>query len=186
LLPELSSVDSFELPKDVSVQGMFESVTEQLMGRELSAEERDRILEPPGSDAPARQRALERPELKSVGLEWLATLRAYSIALKNLEEIDAPNKSEHLHIILNAWSRAVGYSLMLSRTAFEMEIEIEGTKLNIEKMFGDLKPLVLRTLLISVPAIVSGLLRSDLGTQKLSLMFREIDPAGRDSVTVRF
>ena len=184
-LPELSAVDGLELPKDETVLQMLTSVTEQLTAQELTHVERDKFLDPPTPPSLTQDGKLKRPEANSVAIEWITILKAYTIALKNLEEIDAEKKARSLQIVLNAWGRAIGYLIMLIRLAFEKDIDLGGATISVEKL-GELKPLVLRSLLIGVPNMIAGIIRNDLGTEKLRLMFGSINPAGNESVTIRF
>jgi len=75
---------------------------------------------------------------------------------------------------------------MLIRTAFETDIEFGGAKLNLEKSLGEMKPIVLRSLIIAIPNMISGLLRNDLGTEKLRVILSAISPSGNEPVTIRF
>jgi hypothetical protein len=185
-LPELASVDGLELPKDKSIESMFASVTEQLVGKKLTDIERDKLLEPETSPASGTH-MLARPEVESVAMEWITTLRAYTVALKNLEEVDLKKKAENLRIILEAWSRAIGYLIMLIRITFEVEIDFGGVTMNLDKIYGEFKPVILRSLLVTAPSLISGLLRNDLGTEKHRVILSAMNPAnGNESVTVRF
>jgi hypothetical protein len=188
-LPDLDMLDAFELPRDRSIEAMFTSVTEQLIEKKLTDTERDQILEneagTSAASAPA-PRIISRPEVTSVALEWYNTLRAYTISLKNLEEIGAEKKKHHLHKALQAWGRLVGFLILLLRLAFEVDVNIGGATLNLGKVFGDAKPTVLRYLLLNTPTIISGFIRDNLGTEKLRLILASITPAGNTSATVRF
>ena len=122
-----------------------------------------------------------------MALEWLDALRAYTIALKNLEEINADKKAYHLHIILEAWGRLIGYAILLVRISSEIEVDLGGgVSLNLTKMFGELKAVLLRSVLIALPCFISGLIRNYLGTEKLRLMLAAINPAGNELVAIRF
>ncbi len=186
-LPGLPMVDGFELPRDKSIEAMFASVTEQLLERELTDKERDELLDHhEGPEVAVKPRELARPEVGSVAIEWFTTLRVYTIALKNLEEIGAEKKSHHLSIILNAWGRLIGYVIVMLRTAFDTDLKVGGATINLGKVFGEMKPFVLRSLLVGIPNLVSALLRDNLGTEKLRLMLAERSPAGNESITIRF
>ena len=184
-LPDLHMVDEFELPKDKSIEAMFVSVTEQLVEKKLTDTERDDLLDDQATTPANAPTLLSRPEVASVALEWIATLRAYTIALKNLEEIYADKKAHHLRNILSAWGRVIGYVIIILRTAFDIDINIGGATLNL-KLFGDSKSLVLRYFLIATPSLISGVLRDSLGTEKLRLMMAATNPAGSELATVRF
>jgi hypothetical protein len=173
------------MPKEASVEAIYSAVTEQLTSKAMAEAERDREL----SDepvTPATSNKLARPEAKEVAFEWLMTLRPYTVALKNLEEISAGKKETHFATIIDAWARVVLYFIMVARAAFESGVEVSGIKIDLSKDFGQLKPFILRCLFISGPMIISGQLRTDLGTEKLRNIVANTDPSGNAPIAIRF
>jgi hypothetical protein len=185
-LPDLHMMDGFELPKDKSIEAMFTSVTEQLVETKLTDTERDNLFDDEMPTSTATPTLPSRPEVTSVGIEWITTLRAYTIALKNLEEISADKKAHHLRNILSAWGRLIGYVILILRTAFDVDIKIGAATINLGKLFGDSKSAMLRYFLMATPSLIGGILRDNLGTEKLRLMLAATNPAGNESITVRF
>jgi len=185
LLPSLDSLEEFELPNDESIEAMFSAVTDQLTSKAMNESDRDKMLDHEVKK-PVVYKPLRRPESKLVALEWFKTLRTYSIVLKNLEEIGADQKELHMAVIIEAWARAIVYLIVIVRMVFDEGIEVGGVNINFNKVFGERKPFVLRCLFISLPMIVSGYLRTDLGTEKLRKVLGNTDPAGNESVAIRF
>ncbi len=186
-MPDLHMVDSFELPKDKSIEAMYASVAQQLVENRLTDSERDDLLDPGEPPSTATTPNLpSRPEVTSVALEWLATLRAYTVALKNLEEIGADKKSYHLRKILSAWGRVIGYVILILSISFEKEINVGGATISLGKIFGKSKSTMLRYFLVGTPGMISGFLRDFLATEKLRLMMAANDPGGNESATIRF
>jgi hypothetical protein len=107
LVAPLAWVDRLEHlnlpPVDKGEYDFAGRMTQQLTSPNLSGEARDEMLEG-GDSAHGVKPAVTRPEVQGVLALWVLSLRAYTVALKNLEGIQATKKEEHLQAILEGWA----------------------------------------------------------------------------------
>ena len=108
---------------------------------------------------------------------WIMTLRAYSVALKNLGNISRVKKEEHLKKILEGWATVMRYACIAFRDSVEAKgFEIGSLKFRID-LPKELDGRMLRPLFLGIPIAVTQWLRRDLGTQKLNLQLKNGDLA---------
>ena len=112
------------------------------------------------------------------------SLRAYTVALKNLEGIPRQSKEEHLQAVLEGWATLVRYTCLLFETLLGDEQIVVGPLKFQLKLPPEVKATVLRILFLNIPLLVSLLLRKDLGSQKLAVQLKENERAA--SMTVEF
>jgi hypothetical protein len=169
------ALESLKLPavKSKDRGGFIDGISKQLSGGGLSNAERDAALE--GREAPNSdvRPAVKRAATTSALLRWLLCLRAYTVALKNLENIPRGDKEKHLRLVLEGWAATMRYACLAFRDIVEeREFSIGSTKYQV-KLPAKLSAGLLRFLFLCIPVIVSSALRNDLGTQKLSLLLRD-------------
>jgi hypothetical protein len=136
----------------------------------MPPEERDEAVSSE-SPNPAKPN-LPRQQIKNLIQLWLACLRAYTVSLKNLENLPKAEKEKHLRKILQGWSSVILYGCIVFKEAIEKrEVEIGNLKFIIE-LPKDVDARVLRMIFVHIPVLVSDLLRRDLGSAKLTLQLR--------------
>lgn len=159
----------------------MESIRRQLT-EDTSPEARDRALAEPSPDearvaTPDDKSVDERPLRERVAIvgeipQWIMTLRAYTVALKNLENIPKGPKELHLTKILEGWSTLMLYACL----AFKDSIESREIHLGPMKLLIDLPEKAdaraFRMIFLTIPVVVSELVRRDLGSQKLALQLK--------------
>lgn len=128
--------------------------------------------------------ALERQELRYDVEKWLAALQAYTGALKNLENIPREKKEEHLEKILEGWSTLLRYICLMYKNALIDKKFVLGTREFKFEVPEHIVARKIRYFFLRLPTLVSGLLRTHLGTQKLELQLRRDYP--KRSLTVAF
>lgn len=140
---------------------------------ELPPQERDKAI---SDDSPDPKKPnVPRQQIKNHIQLWLGSLRAYTVSLKNLENLPKVEKERHLRRILQGWSSVLLYACILFQEAFEKrEIEIGNVRFRIE-LPVDLDARVLRLLFIHIPVMISDWVRKDLGSQKLALQLKNDD-----------
>jgi hypothetical protein len=100
------------------------------------------------------------------------SLRAYSVALKNLEAISKEEKEKHLQIILKGWATTMRYACMIFKDIIESkELDLGGLKFDV-MLPERVNDRMLRFMFLTIPVIVASWMRRDLGSQKLSLQLR--------------
>lgn len=108
---------------------------------------------------------------------WVMMLRAYTVALKNLENIPKEKKEEHLSKILDGWSKVILYACVGFRDIIEVrELEIAGTKVHLD-LPNKVDARTVRAIFLKIPVVISELLRRDLGSPKLALQLKNDDLA---------
>ena len=119
--------------------------------------------------------SLSRPEVLTLLENWVLSLRCYSVALKNLEEIPGVEKERHLKAILEGWSTMLQYASLLFETLLsEREVTIGHFQFRLS-IPENIKGRQVRTMFLSIPLLVSHVLRQSLGSQKLTAQLRRID-----------
>jgi 3',5'-cyclic AMP phosphodiesterase CpdA len=156
-------------PMDKKDQEAFvDSINKQLTS---STETRDEAISK-GEQQHSVKPALKRAEQMGLIPHWIMALRAYSVALKNLENISRAKKEEHLQKILEGWATVMRYACIAFRDSIEAKgFEIGSLKFKID-LPKELDSRILRLLFLNIPLVVSHWLRRDLGTQKLSLQLK--------------
>jgi hypothetical protein len=103
---------------------------------------------------------------------WVLSLRAYTVALKNLEGIQGTKKEEHLLAVLEGWGTLLRYACLLFETLL-VEREFPVGHLRFRLRFPEKIPNhYARILFVSLPLLVSQILRQDLGSQKLAAQLK--------------
>jgi hypothetical protein len=162
---------SIPAAKKTDTEEFTSNIERQLTG-DTSAEARDEALssdeEPRHDVKPHRERVVMVGTLP----RWVFTLRAYTVGLKNLENIPKGKKEEHLRKVLEGWSKLILYGCLAFKEVIEeREIEVGGTKLKIE-LPEKVDARVIRSMFLTIPVLISELLRRDLGSQKLALQLK--------------
>ncbi|MCW2282753.1 putative MPP superfamily phosphohydrolase [Rhodoblastus acidophilus] len=172
LIAPLAWTDRLETLKLPSVEKsgdeFSDQITHQLTSPNLSDETRDEVLDRKQNGDKIKP-SLSRPDVDLQDLLgcWVITLRCYSVALKNLEGISVTKKEEHLDVILSGWATLLRYACLTFETLLsERQITIGPFhfELTIPK---DVSGRLLRAMFLVIPLVVSNILRSDLGSQKL-------------------
>jgi hypothetical protein len=115
---------------------------------------------------------LKRPEVIGLLPLWIMTLRAYTVSLKNLENISKGKKEEHLQKILEGWSTVMLYACIVFKEITERRsLQIGSMKFDFD-LPDDLDTRLLRIIFLLIPVFISDMLRRDLGSQKLALQLR--------------
>ncbi|WP_338156393.1 metallophosphoesterase [Bradyrhizobium elkanii] len=183
----LASTDRLEklsIPaaRKTDTEEFTESIRLQLT-EETSPEARDKAMAETNVDearlAAPNDKSLDdlRPLRERVAIvgelpQWIMTLRAYTVALKNLENIPKERKELHLAKILDGWSTLMLFACL----AFKDSIESREIRLGPMKLLIDLPEKAdaraFRMIFLTIPVVVSELVRRDLGSQKLALQLR--------------
>lgn len=186
-LAPLASTDRFEklsIPaaRKTDADEFTESIRRQLT-ETTSVEERDQAIsandenQPRPSTPSDKQKDELRPMIERTAIigvlpRWIMTLRAYTVALKNLENIPKQQKEAHLEKILEGWSTLMVYACL----AFKESMEARTIQLGDMKLVIDLPEKAdaraFRGIFLSIPVVVSELVRRDLGSQKLALQLK--------------
>jgi hypothetical protein len=115
---------------------------------------------------------------------WVMSLRAYTVALKNLEGIPRESKEAHLQAVLEGWATMLRYACLFFETLLgERELDIGLLKYKLS-LPNNVKSRLLRMLFLNIPLIISHLMRKDLGSPKLSVQLKKDEMA--DSMSVAF
>ena len=151
-------------------EAFTDSINKQLTSN-MAAEKRDEELS-------AREKATDvrpdpkRPEFTATLPLWVLTLRAYTVSLKNLENISKGKKEEHLQKILEGWSTVMLYACILFKEIIEKrKIQIGPMQFEID-LPEAIDVRLLRLMFVAIPVSITDLLRRDLGSQKLALQLR--------------
>ena len=155
--------------KKTEAEAFADRIASQLTS-EMPPEERDEAVGN-GSRDPATPN-VPRQQMKNLLQLWLASLRAYTVALKNLENLPKGEKEKHLRKILQGWSSVMLYGCILFKEVIERrEIEVGNLKFKIE-LPKDIDARILRIIFVHIPVLVSDLLRRDLGSAKLAMQLK--------------
>jgi hypothetical protein len=103
--------------KKDDIKAFTDGITRQLTSN-MPPEKRDEAV--PGHDAsPDVRPDLKRPEVIGLLPLWIMTLRAYTVSLKNLENIPKAKKEWHLQKILEGWSTVMLYACIVFKEITE-------------------------------------------------------------------
>jgi hypothetical protein len=123
-----------------------------------------------------------RPDLKRAEVVgtlplWILTLRAYTVALKNLENIPKGVKEEHLHKVLEGWSTVMLYGCIVFNEVIEKRsLQVGNVRFNFD-LPKEVDARFLRLMFLYIPVLITDWLRRDLGSQKLALQLKNDDLA---------
>lgn len=162
---------SIPAAKKTDMDEFTAGIERQLTGDD-SAEARDRALGgEEGKDLDVKPK-LVRPSVVGTFPKWIMTLRAYTVALKNLENIPKEKKEHHLRIILDGWSKVILYGCLGFKDIIEVrELEIAGTKIHLD-LPEKIDARTVRSIFLTIPVVISEILRKDLGSPKLSMQLK--------------
>jgi hypothetical protein len=166
-------LENLKLPvvKGKDRDAYIDSLGKQLSRTDVSTAERDAEIgrtEKPYDVRPA----LKRAQVSGLLAAWLSCLRAYSVALKNLENIPKAKKEEHLGIVLEGWASVMRYACLAFRDVMETnEFQLGELKYRIV-LPPEVTATVVRFMFLCIPVIISNVLRNDLGSHKLSMQLR--------------
>jgi len=171
----LSSTDRLEkltLPpmKKGDADAFTDSIIRQLTS-DMPAEKRDEAIS--RGEAPKDVKPdLKRPEVLGNVPLWILTLRAYTIALKNLENMPKAKKEQHLKVILEGWSTVMLYACIAFKEIIEKrEIQLGSVKFKFD-LPKDIDARVVRIIFLHIPIVISDIVRRDLGSEKLAVQLR--------------
>jgi hypothetical protein len=176
LLTALSWTDRLEtlsVPavKKTDVEAFTKSIETQLT-KAASPEERDEEISKQVADKEDVKPQAQRPEVVGILPNWVLSLRAYTVALKNLENIPREKKEKHLSNILAGWSKLILYACIVFKNVIEKRrLEIGDMNFEIE-LPPKVDARLLRMFFLSIPVYISEVMRRDLGSQKLSLQLK--------------
>jgi hypothetical protein len=177
-------LEKLELPIVENRVEFAKELSRQLLALDMPAEARDEELEQKESLGDDVRPTLERPEVRHDIDKWFEALRAYTAALKNLENISREKKEEHLEKVLEGWSAHLTFICWLVKLALVDQKIVLGTlefKFELPEHIDGQK---LRLFFLRLPTETSGLLRKHLGSQKLELQLRRDNP--KHSLAVAF
>jgi predicted MPP superfamily phosphohydrolase len=162
---ELSTI---ELPRVKDLTAFRNVVTRKLMA-DVSAARADQILDE--DDLPREfSRKVWRPELKNAAMEWFLGLRAYSVAIKNLEGIAKPAKEKHLKKVLEAWGEAIGITTRILSVSIDAFEDFR----TISDISNELDGRAMRVFLSNVPRMIVTTMSGDLASAKLDEQFKAL------------
>jgi hypothetical protein len=158
--------------KKTEAEAFADRIVSQLTS-EMPPEERDEAV---GDDSPdPGKSSVPRQQMKNNVQLWLASLRAYTVSLKNLENLPKADKERHLRRILQGWSSVMLYACILFKEVIEKrEVEFGNLKFRID-MPAELDARILRSIFVHIPVLISDWVRKDLGSQKLALQLKSDD-----------
>jgi hypothetical protein len=155
--------------KKADIDSFADRINRQLTS-DMPPQERDEAMEQ--RDQPAVKPASRREEVLGILPRWILTLRAYTVSLKNLENIRKEKKEQHLKRVLHGWSTIILYGCIAFKEVIETrEISIGNTRYKLE-LPEKVDARLLRLIFLSIPVAISDALRQDLGSQKLALQLR--------------
>jgi len=102
--------------KKADKNGFTDSINRQLTGN-MPTEQRDEALD--HAEDPDVKPLSSRPDVLGILPQWILTLRAYTVALKNLENIPKRKKEEHLSRVLQGWSTLLLYACIAFKEVIE-------------------------------------------------------------------
>lgn len=162
---------------------MTDGIARQLTEPNLPEEARDAALDKQMGEQKLKP-SITRPEVLGLVENWILSLRAYTVALKNLEGLPHATKEHHLGIVLEGWATLLRYACLLFHDLIDERVISVGHFHFVLSLPDSIKASVLRRMFLNIPLIVSHFLRRDLGSQKLSMQLRnELNDA---SATVSF
>ncbi|UYO41489.1 metallophosphoesterase [Rhodopseudomonas palustris] len=162
---------SIPAAKKTDTEVLTKSIETQLTGG-ISAHDRDRAIAETTSDEKDVRPLRERPGRWGTIPRWFLTLRAYTVALKNLENISKQDKEQHIKNVLQGWSSVILYAcIAFAKVIEEREIQLGNVHLILE-LPPKVDARLLRMIFLSIPIYISDLLRRDLGSQKLALQLK--------------
>jgi predicted phosphodiesterase len=168
------SLDSLQLPpmQNKDRNQYVDAISKKLLTSNVPAADRDAEVGRGEKEKDVRP-DLHRAEVTGVVANWIMSLRAYSVAVKNLENIPRSKKEEHLAKVLNGWGTVMRYACLLFRDFIETkELTAGGLKFKLGGLEKLTVPMI-RLLFIAIPVVISQFLRADLGSQKLSVLLRD-------------
>ena len=115
------------------------------------------------------------PAIKSLLVQWVFAVKAYSVCIKNLEGITASEKQRHLRELLRAWGAGTTALIHAIGVGIEQgEVDLAGVKLRID-FKKEMDGWLVRRLLLCIPAFVSSQVKIDLGSEKLEQPIAELE-----------
>ena len=177
-----SPLEQLQLPRVDDHTKFAEDISKQLLEPPPQAEQRDKELD----EAPIENHrpALQRPDVQGILPNWILTLRAYTVALKNLENIPRVKKEEHISKVLDGWATVLRYACLLFRDLLETPV-IQVGPMRFTLILPEQTPNeYLRLLFSGIPTAISHWVRNDLGSQKLEMQLRKDELA--TSITSQF
>ncbi|WP_136624206.1 hypothetical protein [Bradyrhizobium centrolobii] len=156
--------------KKTDVEEFTSSIEKQLTS--ASPAERDEAVSLQAPDSEDVKPQAHRSEVVGTLPGWVLSLRAYTVALKNLENIPREKKEQHLSRILAGWSKLILYACIVFKNVIEKR-RLQIGDLNLELDFpAKLDARFLRMFFLMIPVYTSDVMRRDLGSQKLSLQLK--------------
>jgi hypothetical protein len=177
-------LDHLKLPSTEGDEHEFvDGISRQLTEPNLPEEARDAALDKQMQDQNLKP-SITRPEVQGIVENWVLSLRAYTVALKNLEALPRDTKEHHLRVVLEGWATLLRYSCLLFHDLIDKRELSIGHFRFILSFPDSVKATILRRMFLNIPLIVSHFLRRDLGSQKLMVQLR--NETGDSSATVTF
>lgn len=165
-------LESLSVPaaKKTDVEEFTSSIEKQLTT--ASPAERDEALSAAKPESENLKPQAHRSEVVGLLPSWVLSLRAYTVALKNLENIPREKKEQHLSRILAGWSKMILYACIVFKNVIEKR-RLQIGDLNLELELPEkLDARFLRMFFLTIPVYTSDVMRRDLGSQKLSLQLK--------------
>ena len=156
--------------KKNETEAFTEGIERQLTSN-MSAQKRDEAVSDGQASTDVRP-DLKRPEVVGTIPLWILTLRAYTVSLKNLENIPKAKKEFHLQRILEGWSTVMLYACIIFKEVIEnRNLQVGNVKFKFD-IPDKADARLLRMIFLHIPVIISDWVRRDLGSQKLALQLR--------------
>lgn len=169
-----SEVAKLRLPGKATPEALASLLKEETAKPHGTADADSKVFDHGVSRDEFKQR-FQRPDAQDEVVKWFLSLRAYTVALKNLEGIPHATKMRHLEKIVSGWASIAVFFINLIPLLFEGgNLQFAGRKIqfvNTAKIAGEF----IRALMIHVPVLVSSLMRADLGTLKLELQLKDLE-----------
>ena len=159
--------------KKSETEAFTDGIASQLTS-DMPAEKRDEAVSG-GSETPVVRPNTQRPETTGLMPLWIKALRAYTVSLKNLENLSKADKERHLKKILQGWSSVMLYACIAFKEITEKrQIEIGPVRFELD-LPDNVDAKALRVLFVHIPVLISDWVRRDLGSQKLALQLKNND-----------
>lgn len=162
------------LPEITDKKKFADGVTKHLEKPDLGDDVRDRTLDQRDAVPEQYKPISQRPEVINKLILWILTLRAFTVSLKNLENLPKELKLQYLDEVLEGWSTLLRYACITFHETLEKgELKIGDVvcKLvvpeNVNKRF-------LRLMFLGIPQVVGDYIRRDLGTEKLEQELKNV------------
>ncbi len=172
-LADPETLSDLSLPTQKDMHEFMGEVSRRVLSSDSGAEA-DEELDGDVTSRKQFKQKISRPIIQNRILQYIHLLRAYSVAIKNLEDIPREKKEYHLQRVINGWALVTAFSVRLFALLFEDgEVKTGDTTF----VFDDGRQTdgrQIRMLMANIPTVVSNVVRAHVGTEKLNLQLKSV------------